>query len=122
MINLSSITLRRGPEPLLEEGSVTVHPRHTVGRVGATGSGKSSLLALLLGEISLAAGEMSMPADWTLAHMAQQIDELDRPAIEFVIDGDERLRTAERAVAAAERHNDGHAIAMAHSRLEGADG
>src|SRR5690625_5922119 len=54
--------------------------------------------------------------------MAQQIDELDRPAIEFVIDGDERLRTAERAVAAAERHNDGHAIAMAHARLEEADG
>src|SRR5690625_645474 len=122
MINLSSITLRRGPEPLLEQASVTVHPGQKIGLVGANGSGKSTLLALLLGEISLDAGELSIPADWTIAHMAQQIDELDRPAIEFVIDGDERLRTAERAVATAERNNDGHAIATAHARLEEADG
>lgn len=122
MINLSSITLRRGPEPLLEQASVAIHPGQKIGLVGANGSGKSSLLALLLGELSLDAGELSIPADWTIAHMAQQIDELDRPAIEFVIDGDERLRAAERAVAAAERNNDGHAIAAAHARLEEADG
>ncbi len=122
MIQLSEITLRHGPEALLEQASATVFPGHKVGLIGANGSGKTSLFRLLLGEMSLDAGNLNLPADWRLAHMAQEIDDLERPAIDFVIDGDQALRQAERAVGQAEAAADGHAIAEAHTRLADAGG
>ena len=122
MIQLSEITLRHGPEALLEQASATVFPGHKVGLIGANGCGKTSLFRLLLGEMNLDGGTLQVPADWQLAHMAQEIGDLERPAIEFVIDGDERLRRAEREVAEAETAGDGHAIAEAHAHLADAGG
>ena len=117
MIQLSNITLRHGPEPLLEEASATVYPGHKVGLIGANGSGKTSLFNLLLGQLSVDGGEVSIPADWTVAYMAQEITALERPAIEYVIDGDERLRSAEREVEQSEASGDGEAIGEAHTLL-----
>ena len=102
MIRLDHITLRRGTEVLLEDTGLTVHAGQKLGLVGPNGCGKSSLFALLLGDIDADAGDVHVPGDWTVAHMAQQIRELDRPAVDFVLDGDERLRAAERAVAEAD--------------------
>ncbi|MFW5927440.1 MAG: ABC-F family ATP-binding cassette domain-containing protein, partial [Wenzhouxiangella sp.] len=122
MIKLSNITLRHGPEPLLVDASATIHPGHKVGLIGANGSGKSSLFSLLRGEMQVDAGEVRIPADWTIAHMAQEITELDREAIEYVMDGDERLRAAERTVAQAEHDDDGEAMARAHAEFDEAGG
>ncbi len=118
MIQLTDLTLRHGPEALLEHSSATIFPGHKVGLIGANGSGKTSLFRLLLGELQPDAGEFKLPPDWTVAHMAQEIKQLERPAIEFVIDGDRRLRAAEAAVAAAEAGGDGDAIARSHAALD----
>ncbi len=118
MIHLSAITLRHGPEPLLEDASATIHPGHKVGLVGANGSGKSSLFSLLLGRMSVDQGEASLPDDWTIGYMAQEIGDLNRAAIEYVIDGDSALRAAEARLASAESSGDGHAIAEAHAQLD----
>jgi len=71
MIRLDAITLRRGPEVLLEDTGLTVHPGQKIGLVGANRTGKSSLFAALLGRLDVDAGEVSIPADWTVAHMAR---------------------------------------------------
>ncbi len=122
MIQISDLTLRHGPEPLLEHASATVYPGHKVGLIGANGSGKTSLFNLLIGRLSVDDGDFSIPTDWTLAYMAQEITELDRPAIEYVIDGDRRLRAAERAVLEAEKLGEGEMIASAHTELDDAGG
>ncbi|MFN2333705.1 MAG: ATP-binding cassette domain-containing protein [Wenzhouxiangellaceae bacterium] len=122
MIQLEHITLRRGPEALLEESELVVHAGQKIGLVGPNGSGKSSLFALLLGELEADSGSVRIPADWTVAHMAQQIRELDRPAIEFVLDGDTRLRRAEQHIEQAEAGSDGQAIADAHQQFADAGG
>jgi len=122
MIQLSDITLRRGPEILLENTGMTLFPGHKIGLVGANGSGKSTLFALLQGKLSLDAGQLSLPKDWVIAHMAQEFSDLDRLAIDFVLDGDPEFRAAERAVAEAEAHGEGQAIARAHGRYQNADG
>ena len=122
MIRFNDITLRRGAEPLLEGASATIDPGHKIGLIGANGSGKSSLLALLRGELATDRGELQCPGGWRVAWMAQETPALERPALEFVLDGDQALRQAEQEVAAAERSADGHRIAAAHARLEAADG
>ncbi len=128
MIKLSQISVRHGAHALLENTSATIFPGHKVGLVGANGSGKSSLFAVLRGELSTDTGEVDLPKAWAVAHMAQHIKALDQTAIDFVLDGDEAFRAAERAVVQAESKtassevDEAMAIAAAHEALEAAGG
>ncbi len=118
MLKLTDLSLRRGDKLLLEQVSLTIHPGQRVGLVGRNGSGKTSLLALIQGELSADAGSLERPAGWTLAHVAQETPGLPIPAIEHVLDGDAELRHNETELAAAERDHDGHRIATLHARLD----
>ncbi len=124
MLRLANLILARGAKRLLDGADLTVHDGHRIGLVGANGSGKSSLFALLRGELVADAGDVDIPAAWTIAHVAQETPAVDQPAIEFVLDGDRELRTIERELAAAEAAHDaapasgGHALAELHHRFE----
>ncbi len=121
MIRLQSLTLIRGTKPLLESADLTLNPGERVGLIGANGSGKSSLFALLRGELHADAGELDLPAGWRLAHVAQETPALDRAALDYAIDGDTRLRRLEAELAEAEAAHDGHRIAELHAALQDAD-
>jgi len=86
------LTLRRGTKVLLDGAEFVVHPGERVGIVGKNGAGKSSLFALLTGALDLDAGNVNLPAGWRIASVKQELDADDRPAREFVIDGDTHLR------------------------------
>ncbi|SQF93537.1 ABC transporter ATP-binding protein [Paucimonas lemoignei] len=122
MIRLQSLTLQRGPQRLLEDAELTLHAGQKAGLIGANGAGKSSLFALLLGELTPDSGDCLLPADWRIAHMRQEIDTLDRIAVDYVLDGDLRLREVQRLLAKAEADQDGAAQARMHSELDSADG
>ena len=122
MITLRRVTLRRAAKLLLDTADLALSPGERVGVVGPNGCGKSSLFALLHGELHPDAGELELPPGWTIAHVAQETTALERPAIEFVIDGDERLRGVERELAAAEGSGDGERIAAAHEAYSHVDG
>jgi len=122
MIRLQSLTLQRGPQRLLEDAELTLHAGHKAGLIGANGAGKSTLFALLLGELTPDSGDCLLPADWRIAHMRQEIDTLDRIAIDYVLDGDLRLRQVQHDLAEAEKAQDGAAQARLHSELDSADG
>ena len=118
MIRLSQLTLRRGAKPLLEAADLTVHAGERIGLIGANGSGKSSLFALLRGELHADKGDAELPAHWRIAHVAQETPALDRPAVEYAIDGDTTLRALEAELAAT---HDGHRMAELHAALGDAD-
>jgi ATP-binding cassette subfamily F protein 3 len=122
MIRLENLTLQRGPLRLLEDAELTLHPGHKVGLIGANGAGKSSLFALLRGELTPDAGNCLVPADWRIAHMRQEVETLERLAVDYVLDGDLRLRQVQRDLAAAEAIHDGTAQARLHAELDSADG
>ena len=122
MIRLQNLTLQRGPQRLLEDAELTLHAGHKAGLVGANGAGKSTLFALLLGELTPDSGDCLLPADWRIAHMRQEIDTLDRIAVDYVLDGDQRLRQVQADLAKAEAAEDGAALARLHAELDSADG
>ncbi|WP_044873169.1 ATP-binding cassette domain-containing protein [Pseudomonas sp. LFM046] len=122
MIRLQNLTLQRGPQRLLEGAELTLHAGQKVGLIGANGAGKSSLFALLRGELGPDAGDCQLPADWRIAHMRQEVDNLERLAVDYVLDGDQHLRQVQRDLAAAEAGHDGTAIARLHIELDSADG
>ena len=122
MIQLRRLTLARGARRLIEEADLQLHAGWRVGLVGANGTGKSSLFALLLNELHAETGDCTIPRDWRVATVSQETPPLAQPAIEHVLDGDATLRAVEREVAEAERTHDGHRLAEAHARYAAIDG
>lgn len=115
MIQLDKISLQRGSKFLLDGASLTVYPGQKVGLIGANGSGKSTLFQLLLGDIVSDAGNLDIPKQWRIAHMAQEVGHTQRTALDYVLDGDAELRRLEAAVAA---NPDGEKLAQLYADLE----
>ena len=122
MITISDAQLIRGTKTLLDEASLTIYPGHKVGLVGANGTGKSSLLALILGQLHLDKGEISVPSQWRIATVAQETPALDVSALEYVLDGDREFRELETQLAKAEAEDNGHRIAELHGKLDAVGG
>ena len=118
MIKIESLTLQRGPLRLLDSADLTLHPGQKVGLLGTNGAGKSSLFALLRGELSADAGDCYLPPDWRIAHMRQEIDDLERIAVDYVLDGDQRLRQIQQQLAAAEQQQDASQLGTLYAELE----
>ena len=117
MITLKNITLRRGARVLLDDASGTINPGERVGLVGRNGAGKSTLFALLNGTLHEDRGDFSIPTQWQMAQVAQDMPETDDSATRFVIEGDTRLMAAEAEVAAAEASDDGERMGHAYALL-----
>ncbi len=117
MIRFSQVSLIRGTKLLLEGADIALNPGERIGLIGANGSGKSSLFALLRGELHTDKGELDYPAQWRVAHVAQEALALDRPAVEYAIDGDRALRSLEAKLAAAEAGDHGALMGELHAAL-----
>ena len=117
MIQFKNLTLSRGIRILVEGASFQLHPGHKVGLTGANGAGKSSLFAMLRGELHPESGDLEIPPHWVIAHVAQETPALGDAAIEFVLDGDEELRSVERALKEAEAGHHGERLGELHARL-----
>jgi ATP-binding cassette, subfamily F, member 3 len=120
MITLKNVTLRRGAKVLLDNASVTLNPGEKVGLVGRNGAGKSSLFALLNGSLHEDAGDYSLPAQWRMGQVAQDMPETAQGATDFVVEGDTRLLAAQAEVQAAEAGDDGDRMAHAYMELHDA--
>jgi ATP-binding cassette subfamily F protein 3 len=107
---------------LLVDVDLTLHGGHKVGIVGANGCGKTSLFALLLGELHQEAGDLEIPQRLIIATVAQETPPIDQAAMEYVLDGDQALRAAEREIAAAHAAGDGTRLGHAHEVFEHVDG
>lgn len=119
MITLRNLSLQRGNKFLLDKANLTIHAGQKVGIIGANGCGKTSLLTLLRGLLSPDSGDLEIPTQWQIAHVAQETPALEQPAIEFVLDGDRHLREIESALATEQT---GLRTAELHAQLEAIDG
>lgn len=118
MLNFKNIALRRGVRVLFDHASFTIHKGQKVGFTGANGAGKSSLFALVRGELHLDEGDFSMPPGLEIAHVAQETPATDCSAIDYVIDGDQELRRLQKQLLIAEQNDDGLKQAELHAALE----
>ena len=88
MLNFTDVTLRRGPRVLFAAATFGLFRGEKVGITGENGSGKTSLLGLVRGDLHPDSGSFEMPPGLALAHVSQELAATDEPAIEFVLDGD----------------------------------
>lgn len=120
MIRATQLSLRRGVKTLLEQTDFVINPNERVGVVGKNGAGKTTLFALLQQQIDPDSGSLSLPPSWRIAAVEQMIPDLQRPAREFVIDGDQHLRQLQTQRAQTP-DSEGERIAQLEAELIEAD-
>lgn len=118
MLKFTNLSLRRGPRELLHDINLTIHNGQKVGITGSNGVGKSSLFSLILGGLHADAGDLFLPKNLVIAHVAQETPALDTTAIEYVLDGDVQLRKIENSIKKAEKNEDGELLANLYSEME----
>ena len=117
MITISNLRLQRGQKVLLESANARIDIGQRVGIIGRNGTGKSSLFALLRGELHADSGDATIPTHWVLAHVAQEMPETDESALDYVLAGDAELVELNAELARAEQADDGTQIAHCHAEL-----
>ena len=122
LIRLAGVDLRRGGVKILDCANLVVQRGQKVGVVGANGAGKSSLIALLLGELEADRGGVDLPAGMTIATVSQEAPSGNVSLIDHVVCGDSRIASIRARIARAEAHHDADAQAAAHADLEAIHG
>jgi ATP-binding cassette subfamily F protein 3 len=102
MLQLKQIELRRGTKLLFENATLQAHAGQRMGIIGVNGSGKSSLFALILGQLEGDAGELQLNPKDVIAHVAQESPHSINSAMDFVMDGDIGLRKLQAKIAELE--------------------
>lgn len=122
MLSLTNISLRRGRKLLIENANFQIHAGQRMGLIGANGSGKTSLFAMLLGELESDDGSLSLDPQDEIAHVAQESPHGSSSAVDYVLDGDRELREVQEAIAAGEASEDNPDLHEFYERLELIDG
>lgn len=103
MIDINNITVRIGSKVLLEQASAHISDGWKVGLVGHNGCGKSTLFRVLLGELETELGDVFFPAGSRVATVAQELDDIEIPVLDFVLAQDkERAELLKRLETAPE--------------------
>lgn len=145
MLTFSNLSLRRGAKALFSAATLQIHTGQRVGLTGANGTGKSSLFALLRGELLADEGDVTLPSGWVIAHVKQETPAVAQTALAYTLAGDEEYIEIQQALNRlqaqdgdahdlapdytpdemeddTEDHTNGQALAEWHSRLEAIDG
>ncbi len=120
MITASNITFKRGETTIFEALSFVIHAGQKVGVVGRNGAGKSTLFRFFGFGLEPEIGDLDYPTKWRISQLRQEIDDTDRPALEFVIDGHRELRRVEMELEELHKQHapDGTRLAALHASFQ----
>jgi ATPase subunit of ABC transporter with duplicated ATPase domains len=85
MISTSKLSMRFGETTLFEEVSVKFVPGNRYGLIGANGSGKSTFMKILTGQLSQSEGEVVVGYDCSLGYLRQDHSAFDEYSIIDVV-------------------------------------
>lgn len=110
MLSFNDVACRRDGKLLFSDISCVVHAGQKIGLTGANGCGKSSLFAMIQGTLEADSGVISLQQNIGITHVAQEASASDRSALDYVVDGDHRVRQLEAAINAC-GESDGEKLA-----------
>lgn len=122
MISAKNVSLSRGSKTLLDNVSFTIHAGQKIGLVGQNGSGKTSLLMLLLKHIEANSGEIQHNERLTFAHVSQETKPLPCSALDYVLQGHAQYTRLQDQMRDAEMHDHFEKLAEYHSEFADIDG
>jgi ATP-binding cassette, subfamily F, member 3 len=130
LVAANALSLAYGPKVLLDRAALAIGPHDRIGLVGANGTGKSSLMRILAGQVSADSGELVFRRGARVGYLPQDVAALpDLPLVEAVLATvpgrailEERLASTEAALATApgeaEQLELSQALAELHEELD----
>jgi len=118
MLQIDQVTYRIGNRVLLEGASVNVPDGHRIGLVGRNGTGKTTLLRLIQGEIEADKGTVRVWERASLGSVAQQAPTGRQTPLEMVLSADQERHLL---LTEAETADDPSRISEVHTRLADID-
>ncbi len=114
MLHINDLTYRIEGKLILDAATAGIPTGHKVGLVGRNGTGKTTLLRLVTGEIAPDDGSITTAKGARIGHVAQEAPGGEDSLIDWVLAAD-----TERAqlLAETETATDGHRIALIQERL-----
>ena len=114
MLHINELSYRVEGRLLLDNATAGIPTGHKVGLVGRNGTGKTTLLKLIIGDIAPDTGSITVPRNARIGHVAQEAPGGDDSLIDWVLAADtERAGLLEEA----ETATDPERIADIHHRL-----
>ncbi len=107
MLELRNVRLRRGAAVLFDRANLTIFRGDKIGIVGRNGCGKSSLLALLRGDLGADAGDYSVPGKLNFVSVSQELPRTELNVQEYIRGGDSALMALEAELEKARAADDG---------------
>ncbi|GBQ06190.1 ABC-F family ATP-binding cassette domain-containing protein [Saccharibacter floricola] len=114
LLTITDLTLRIAGRPLLEGASLTIEPGRRIGLIGRNGTGKSTLLAAIAGDIAPDSGSITFSSRATMGRVKQETPSGELSLIEAVLASDEERA---RLLHDVETTEDPTRIADIHERL-----
>ena len=71
MIAVSNLSMRFGQQILFEDVTISFKPNCRYGLIGANGSGKSTFMKIMTGQLTATTGDVSVERDCSLGYLKQ---------------------------------------------------
>ncbi|MDX1348140.1 MAG: ATP-binding cassette domain-containing protein [Thiomicrorhabdus chilensis] len=118
MLAIHGVSIRAGVKPLFENASLSIHPGQKVGLIGQNGVGKTTLFKAIMNEVPLDAGQISVPANWLIGYVEQEVSDSKLCALDYVCFGDSQYAELEAKIKHAEQLDDHDALVRAHDEMD----
>ncbi|WP_133138426.1 ABC-F family ATP-binding cassette domain-containing protein [Legionella genomosp. 1] len=117
MLSLRQISLSRGNKVLIEDSSISLFEKQKVGFIGHNGCGKSTLFALILGQLQADQGDCIISNNLRISHLSQQLPDTDESALQFVLSGDVDYMNLLEKLQRAEQEDNHEEVLSCHESL-----
>ena len=98
LVGLTNVTFEFGARAIVRDATWHIHPNERIGLIGYNGTGKSTLLKLLVGEYLPNAGTVESGRNVTMGYLHQDLlsQEISKSILEVAMDAFEEARGIER--------------------------
>lgn len=98
LVGLTNVTFEFGARAIVRDATWHIHPNERIGLIGYNGTGKSTLLKLLVGEYLPSAGTVERGREVTMGYLHQDLlsQEINKSILEVAMDAFEAARAVEK--------------------------
>ena len=118
MLSIQSIGLMAGTKVLLDNASLTIHPKQRIGLIGQNGAGKSTLFKAIMNEVSLESGNIALPDAWVVGFVEQEVKATSQTVLDFVVTGDTLYAGIMANISSAESSDNHDALVKYYDELD----
>ncbi len=118
MLAIQSVSIRAGLKPLFDGASLTIHPGQKIGLIGQNGVGKTTLFKAIMGEVPLEEGQISIPANWLIGYVEQEVADSELCALDYVCFGDTQYAQLTRRINEAQESGNHDALVQAYDEMD----